>query len=65
MKESMPSSAQPAQAAQKPRIWLRVSGGIGIRLAGSRLRNTEKEFTAEAPRRGENHGKSVGRYAIR
>ena len=38
MKESMPSSAHPAQAAQKPRIWLGVSGWVGIpnKVAGWR-----------------------------
>jgi len=29
MNESMPSNAQPAQAAQKPRIWFGVSRDSG------------------------------------
>src|ERR1700722_16608958 len=33
MNESMPSSAQPPQAARKLRIWLAVSGGRGGTLA--------------------------------
>src|SRR5258708_7459141 len=33
MKESMPSSAQPAHAAQKPRTWLVVRDGIQITVA--------------------------------
>jgi len=30
MNESIPSSAQPPQAAQKPRIWLGVRGGAAV-----------------------------------
>ena len=30
----MPSSVQPPQAAQKPRIWLRVSGGVILTMVG-------------------------------
>src|ERR1700733_5540829 len=37
MKESMPSSAHPPQAARKLRIWLAVSGAIGGAKSDGRL----------------------------
>ena len=47
MKESMPSSAQPPQAAKNPRIWLRVRGVVGVGTFGMESFCADEEYSGE------------------